>query len=368
MRRVPDMALIPLTGRKSADHGTRRDGPSRPEGMRLIPVEGASAIARPGAIAETYLELEHDARGLEQQHLFAAEGEVRARGQSAVATSLDYAATQMKSSVERARLAADRAAERYERIRNVLGPYVRRKAMSSVGYLLRLLALLVGDIAGLTGAAIALGEVPALAITQAISAGTATVTAGLAATQLRHLQQADERKLDDIPEELEPYRHLFGGAAGSNRMRAAVLVIAVLIASFVSVGVFALRTAIEGELSGLTFGALAAGIAMASFVNSWYHADAVADVIESAQHDAHTTDRRHRRLGKVALIGRAEKAGFQGDSVITEHTHRGLAAAAHLEAEKYRALQASPDVVGHGPAPDWAPRVPATPHKRGRSA
>ncbi|SHV83782.1 Uncharacterised protein [Mycobacteroides abscessus subsp. abscessus] len=147
-----------------------------------------------------------------------------------------------------------------------------------------------------------------------------------------------------------------------------MLVIAATIALFVSVGVFALRTAIEGELSGLTFGALAAAIAMASFVNSWYHADAVADVVESAQHDAHRADRRHRRLSKTALIGKAETAAFHGGSLITEYTHRGLAAAAHLEAEKYRALQASPDVVGHGPAPDWAPRVPATPRRRGRSA
>ncbi|MFV8295981.1 hypothetical protein ACNQP7_04560 [Mycolicibacterium fortuitum] len=362
------MALIPLLGGKSANRDTRRGGSSKPEGVRLIPVESASATARPDAIAETYLELEHDACGLEQQHLFAAEGEVHARYQAALATSLGYAVTQMKSSVERAQLAADRAAERHERIREVLGPYVRRKAMSSVGYMLRLLALLVGDVAGLSGAAIALGEVPALAIIQAVSAGTATVTAGLAATQLRHLQQTAERKLDDVPEALEPYRHLFSGATGSNRLRAAVLVVAVLITLFVSVGVFALRTATEGSLAGLTFGALAAAIAMASFINSWYHADAVADVVESAQHDAHTADRRHRRLGKTALIGKAEQAAFQGDSLITEYTHRGLAAGAHLEAEKYRALQASPDVVGHGPAPDWAPRVPATPRRRGRSA
>ncbi|SLC89113.1 hypothetical protein [Mycobacteroides abscessus] len=362
------MALIPLLGGKSPDRHARRDGSSRPEGIRLIPVESASATARPDAIAETYLEREHDAHGLEQQHLFAAEGEVQARDQAAAAKAADYAATQMKSSVERARSAADNAAKRSERIRDVLGPYVRRKAMSWIGYVLRLLALLIGDIAGLAGAAIALGEAPALAITQAISAGTATVTAGLAATELRHRQHAAERKLDEIPEALEPYRHLFGGATGSNRLRAAVLVIAATIALFVSVGVFALRTAIEGELSGLTFGALAAAIAMASFVNSWYHADAVADVVESAQHDAHRADRRHRRLSKTALIGKAETAAFHGGSLITEYTHRGLAAAAHLEAEKYRALQASPDVVGHGPAPDWAPRVPATPRRRGRSA
>lgn len=358
------MARIPTIGRQVTDHQPPRSAPGRSEGLRLIPVEQASATARPDTIAETYLELEHDARGLEQQHLFAAEGELHARHQAATAKSLDYAVTHLKSSVERAKRVADQAAARHAQIRDTLSPYVGRKATSSIGYLARTGALLIGDIAGLSGAAIALGEIPALAITQAISAGTATITAGLAATQLRHLQQAAERKLDDIPKTLEPYRHLFNGSSGSNRLRAAMLVIAALIALFVSVGIFALRTAIEGSLSGLTFGALAAAIAMASFINSWYHADAVADIVESAQHDAYAADRRHRRLSTLRRINKANKADFHGNSVITEHTHRGLAAAAHLDAEKYRALQASPDVVGHGPATVQ----PESPLRRARSA
>lgn len=339
------MALIPAVGRKTADRSA-----SRTEGVRLIPVDAASATPRPTAISSTYLELEHDALALEQQHLFAAEGERRARSHTATARSLGHATDHLTSSMERAKLAADKASERCEQLHDVLGPYVRRKATSSIGYLARTGALLLGDIAGLSGAAIALGEYPALAVAQAISAGTATVTAGLAATQLRHLPHAAEHKLEDIPKPLEPYRHLFSGATGSNRLRAAVLAISALIALFVSIGVFALRTAVEGSLSGLTFGALAAAIAMASFINSWYHADAVADMIESADHDARRADRRHRRRSRTRVIGRATGAAYQGDSVITEHTHRGLAAAAHVDAEKYRAMQASPDVVGHGPA------------------
>jgi hypothetical protein len=344
------MALIPAISRKTAGYNQSRNATPRAEGVRLIPVDAASATARPDTISNTYLELEHDARRLEQQHLFAAEGELRARSHTATARSLGYTADQLKSSVERAKLAADKASERCEHLREALGPYVRRKATSSIGYLARTGSLLIGDVAGLSGAAIALGEYPALAIVQAVSAGTATVTAGLAATQLRHLQQAAERTLDDVPKPLEPYRHLFGGPSGSNRLRAAVLVIAILIALFVSVGVFALRTTVEGALSGLTFGALAAAIAMASFINSWYHADAVADLIESAGHDARQADRHHRRLSRLKLIRTANRHDFHGDSVITEHTHRGLAAAAHVDADKYRALQASPDVVGHGPA------------------
>ncbi|PEG33891.1 hypothetical protein CQY20_28415 [Mycolicibacterium agri] len=321
------------------------------EGTRLIPVDRASATPRPDNIGETYLELEHRELGAEQEHLYAAEGEQAARRFAATAHALDYAQCQARESADRAKEAADKARAHYEQTRDLLGVYVRRKSTSSVGYMARLGGLLIGDVAGLTGAAIALGEYPALAVTQAVSAGTATITAGLAGTELRHRQDASNRRrrLDDLPKVLDQYRHLFDGGTATGRLTGAVWVIATLVAIFVSVGVFALRTAVEGPLAGVTFGALAAAIAMASFINSWYHADAVADVIESAYRKHVGADRRHRRLAGSRAIKQAESATAQGRSIIAEHDHRGRAASARIAAMKYRALLASPDVVGHGP-------------------
>lgn len=354
--------------------GHRRSGarqqPSA-EGPRLIPVDTAAAVARPDTIADTYLERGQDALGVEQQHLFAADAEVRAREDLARAGSLGFRADQDKLSVDRARMAADRATVRAEQAAEALGPFVRRKATSSWGYMARTGGLLIGDIAGLSGAGIALGEYPALAITQAVAAGIATVTAGLAATQLRHVQQAVERKTDDLEERLQPYAHLFTGPGESDRIRSVVLGVAALVTVSVAVGVFALRTTIEGPLVGLTFGALAAAIALASFINSWHHADLIADAVESARHNAERADRRHRRRSASKTIRGAEHAALQGKSILTEHTHRGLAASAHIEADKYRALLASPDVVGHGPATKPAPisvSAPSTPKTRRRSA
>lgn len=372
MRRVPDMARLPsIPGRGRGAVLPVGTGPRGPEGVRLIPVEAASATARPDVIHKTYLELAHDAQALEQQHLFAAEGEVASREDAATTKALAFTEAETKASVARARIAADNSAEHHATARDLLAPYVRRKATSSRGYVARTAALLLGDIAGLSGAAIALGEYPALAVAQAISAGTATVTAGLAATQLRHAQLATERRMPDVPQELQPYRHLFGGPPAGSRQQNVVFVVAALVALLVSVGIFALRTTIEGPISGLTFGGLAAAIALASFINSWYHADAVADVLETAQHDAHDADRRHRRLAGTRTVQTAQKAAALEKSLITEHTHRGLAAAAHIEADKYRALLASPDVVGHGPARsgDTAPMsAPAPSIKRARTA
>ncbi|WP_421874685.1 hypothetical protein [Mycolicibacterium wolinskyi] len=370
MRRVPDMPRIPSIIRRGVGRPAPRAATSRPEGARLIPVESATATARPESIEKTYLELARDALSVEQEQLFAAKGEVDSRTDAGTAKSLAYAVGEMKASVARARLAADKASGRYEQIRDHLGSYARRKATSSRGYVARTAALLLGDVTGLSGAGIALGEYPALAVAQAISAGVATVTAGMAATQLRHTQQAAERQTDDLPEALTPYRHLFNGPAKNMRLHGVVFLLAAVIVLLVSVGIFALRSAIEGPISGLTFGGLAAAIALASFINSWYHADLIADVIESALHDALVADRRHRRLARGQLIRKAEQAGAQEKSIVAEYTHRGVAAGAHIEADKYRALLASPDVVGHGPAPASvpAPMPPTQPIKRAKSA
>lgn len=370
MRRAADMVRIfPISQHHNrAPRRRLHDGASYPERLRLIPVESASATARPRSIGQTYLELAQGALAREQQHLFAAESKVCSRTDAGAAKALAYAVAEMKSSVGRASTAADKAAARHEQVRELLGPFVRRKTQSSRGYVARTAALLIGDVAGLSGAAIALGEYPLLAVTQAISAGTATVTAGLAATQLRHLHQAAERQTEDLPDSLKPYRHLFGGAPKGARMQSAILAIAAMIVLLVSVGIFALRSSIEGLIAGLTFGGLAAAIALASFVNSWYHADPVADTIESAQHEAVIADRRHRRLAAGRLMRRAEQAEAQEKSIVAEHTHRGQAAAAHVEANMYRALLASPDVVGHGPAPTPAAATPPQQMTRARSA
>lgn len=366
------MPTIPFLARKRSARPVRPSAGAapQPEGVRLIPVESASATVRPDVIGTTYLESAHDASAVEQEHLFTAEGEVASRAEAATAKSLAYVVGETKSSVTRAKSAAEKAAARHEQVREQLGPYVRRKATSSRGYMLRTTALILGDITGLSGAGIALGEHPVLAVAQAISAGTATVTAGLAATQLRHAQQAAERQTDDLPDALTPYRHLFTGPAKNARLHAVVYLVGALIVLLVSVGIFALRTTIEGPISGLTFGGLAAAIALASFINSWHHADAVADLVESAHNEALRDDRRHRRLASTKMIRRAEHAGAQEKSIVSEHHHRGLAAAAHIEADKYRALMASPDVVGHGPAPIPAPAPAASlgPAKRVKSA
>lgn len=327
---------------------------------RLVPVDTAAAQPRPDTIADTYLELQYDALATEQIHLFAAAGQAAMRRFSATAKSDDYAQRDAREFAERDKAGVEKARLRYEQTRDLLTPYVHRKSTSSVGYMARMCGLLVGDVAGLSGAAIMLGEYPSLAIVQAISAGTATITAGLAGAEIKHRQHAAERRqeIESLPKALEPYRQLFECGERGRSIVMAMTGAAAGVALSVSTGVFALRTSVEGTLAGVTFGALAAAIATASFINSWHHADLVADAVDSEHRQFRCAARRHRRCAGARVIKRAERAAENERSILAEYDRRGKAAASRIESLKYRALLESPDVVGHGPATSQVGRKP----------
>lgn len=322
------------------------------ESLRLIPTDRAEALARPASIGETYLEQHFEARKREQLELHAANGEATSRPEASTSRALEFEQQDARRLAECDAKSVDDSRQRFQVVRELLSPYVHRRSRSSAGYIARSSGLLIGDVAGLSGAAISLGEVPALAVTQALSAGIATITAGLAGAELKHRQLANERrrKGDELPKQLEPYRHLFEGGNHGRGVVITMTSVAALVALLVAVGVYSLRTSVEGSLAGITFGSLAAAIAAASFINSWYHADLIADAIENAHRDYRQTIRAHRRLARASVIRRAEHATAQQRSILAEHERRGKAAAAHIDSLKSLALLASPDVVGHGPA------------------
>lgn len=337
----------------------RPDEPSLPADLtreaartRLIPTEQAAALARPGAIGETYLEQQYDAAATEQLHLHAADGTRAAREESATGRSLAFARNASEKLGAADQPIVDAARKGYEQLRDTLTPFVIRRSGSSWGYSARVCGLLVGDVAGLSGAAISLGEVPALAVLQAFSAGVATITAGLAGAEIRHRQNAAQRQLDadSLPKELQHHRQLFEGGHRRRGIVVGMVCVAALVAILVSVGVYALRTSVEGTLSGITFGALAAAIATASFINSYDHADVVADAIDNARREYRRSVRSHSRLAGAQVIKRADQATERQRSILAEYDERGKAAASRIESLKFQALLGSPDVVGHGHA------------------
>lgn len=185
---------------------------------------------------------------------------------------------------------------------------------------------------------------------QACSAGMATVTAGLAGVDLKDLRLAARRQsdLDTLPADLKPWAHLFAGVdAGASRVKAVVWV-ALAIGLTVGAAIFGLRTSVEGAVSGVVFGGLAAAFAAASFVNTWWYTDEMADQIDQARYRYETELKRSQKLAARPELAAWQAAAEERDSIIAEHQLRGDAAKSALTALKYRSLRRNPQVVGHG--------------------
>lgn len=342
---------IPIVSRHSAHRANATAAlEAKARQDRIVPVREAHSVARPATVPTTYVEQEYDELAIEQLREHAAVGEEEATKPAvgAAGAALVRQVRQDRITINAPLVVASR--DRYQHVLERLGPFSKRKNGSRWGYLLCLVLLLLGDVAGLGGAAIAYGEVPALAIMQAISASVATVVAGMIGAEFKYLKMARERRPEDgtLPEELEPYRALLLGPLASRSYVVVASLISLLVAVFIALGIFALRGSVEGHISGMVFGALAIGIACGSWVNSFRYADAVADKIESARQDYQRELRTQQAAVHLWLTSRAERATERARLIRERHRLHGEAAAAKIKALKFEALRQSPDVVGHG--------------------
>lgn len=348
------------TRRRSSGAATAAELP-----VRLVPVPDADVVVRPAELDATYLEEGYSALGREQTHLHTANRERRGRTMKARAAALGLHVDRVRHLVECDDPLISAARDHLRDTEAALSPLVGRSTRSHTGYRLRMGGLLLGDVVGTSMAAISLGEIPVLAVIQGGSAGVAAVTAGLAGEQLGRTAQAPLRAWsdgDELPDQLARYRHLLDGRTQRGRWLAGLLTLSLAIVVLIGSGIYTLRTAIEGAASGWTFAALSSGIAFASFVNAWIHADAVADLLDAAERSYHRAIRRHLRLtvGPKLLLGL--HAAASADSIAVEHANRGDAAREHLTADMNRALMESPDVVGHGRAAAPIGRKPRNEH------
>ncbi|WP_019930562.1 hypothetical protein [Nocardia sp. BMG111209] len=333
---------------------------ARAKQAQMLPVSEAAAVSRPPDVSEFYVEKEFDELGIEQLRAHTAIGEQAVTKPASTAAGLELARQSSYEVIDANWPLVTTARDRYIQLAAALGPFAKRKSGSRWGYFVGLVLLLLGDIAGLGGAGIAYGEVPALAVMQATSASMATVLAGMVGSEFKYLKQAHERRKDDdaLSDELEPYRALLLGPLAGRKYVLVTSAIAALIALFVAVGIFALRATIEGQTSGFVFGALAAGIALGSWINSFRYADAVADKIDVARQDYRREVRAHTKLARSWPFVMAERALEKARLVRQHHALQGEAAYAQVMAAKYLALQQSPAVVGHGLAAGEIARKP----------
>lgn len=248
------------------------------ESTRLSPVDEVHAVPRPNL--NLHVEDRYAHHAAEQTLLHTAEGEEKGRADASAAEALDLAASTQRTLVAGQCAVVERTEEVYVAAVQALLPLVRRPPWGNVQYLLVALILLAGDAAGVALAAITFGDVPQLAIAWSIAIGTAAVTFGQLAADLKQHAQARDRQRDpdDLTDDERRFLDLFTGTreACGRTLRRMVLLGAAGVAS-IALGVLALRAVIDGSQAGLIYGAIALSVASASWINSWVHADEVAD-------------------------------------------------------------------------------------------
>jgi uncharacterized membrane protein len=317
------------------------------DAVSLQRIDEAHGVGRPGGLGVTYAEQEFDQLGREQETSWPAQGERAARPARIQAAHTEPAATAAAFLLEQHQSEVREAADQHQHATRTLQPYVHRAPSDIWRYLITWVVLGLGDTAGVWGAAIWLGEVPSIALGQALACGFAAITAGLAGGELGNYRRAQtrQRDLESLSEDERRYWPLFAGSKTPPRL---VAVVGGAIVVLVAVAIFALRTTTEGLMAGLTFGALGAATALGSFVSCYVHADDVADLLASYRKRHLSAMRRHRHLAGAHALAQMAAASVEAESVVREHELRGEAASLRVGALKFRMLRRNPQVVGHG--------------------
>jgi hypothetical protein len=327
-------------------------------------IDEAAAVPRPSTVGTTYVESEYAAKAHEQEYLFGASGEAAARRHQVRAAGLQLSSDEAVFVVGRHRGVVEQAREQYQHAVRILTPFVRRDRWAVYRYLGAWLFLGLGDTAGVLGAAISLGEVPLVALGQALATGVAAVTAGQVGSDVKNLRLGRQRQRD--PNTLSPdeqsYRHLFDGIDTGLRMLWLAGAASVSLALLVTVGIFTLRLSVEGMVAGLAFGGLAGATVLGSFLAAYSYADEVAEIIATSERRYRKALTRHRKLAAASALRRHATASARAQSLVTEFHLRGRAASRRLASLCQRILGRNGQVMGHGPAAD-AP-APGADHLR----
>ncbi|MEA2685041.1 MAG: hypothetical protein QOE93_236 [Actinomycetota bacterium] len=297
-------------------------------------------------LAEYYRQL-----AAEQGSLHRAEGELAARPHAARAAELAPLATVPLTRLIALQAKADASTAQVTEMLAALAPFRTRPKGAVPRYYLFLVLLLGGDLAGMTGALISLGEVPWVAGVQALAVAAAAVVIGMLASEVKHVRDARRRMAAGLPEGEHPRGTspgvLFqpdGGEAVVRWVLLGGLAAMLLIAG----GVTALRSITDG--AGWIFGCFAAAVTLGSAANSYVHSDEVTDLLDNLTRQHRRDDAELRRLD-LGPVAEREREVALAVSVRDEWQARGDATAARVNAACALALVNNPAVAGHGPAP-----------------
>ena len=339
------------------------------DGLTVVPLDEAPEFhPRPTAAGKTYVEQMGELRAEEQRNHYRGLGENLARPHKEEAAANKEAADRETHLIDEHKPIVEKALGKYHTLLDVVGDaYVRRHPRERHWYHLRMVFLLLGDLVGVAGGAIILGEIPYLAVLQAMAAAVAAVTSGLLASEIKDSRLARQRKRDveSLPDEHKHHAHLFQGPDAGEYLVKLMVFGSLTIIVLLGIGIFMLRSTTEGASAGVVFGMLAIAVAMGSWVNAYHYTDELADRVETAEEHAHRTSDHHRKLMAMPARGIVAKAEATAQSIEKEYEELGLAAYRRVMATVYAWHAGRPNIFGHGHAPAQlaAQTIPAEPHQ-----
>jgi len=319
----------------------------------VIPVaEQVAAATRPETLGTASVERELDERADEQHAAWRAAREVADRP-----ARLRTAEHRVRAAAAEVMLSTDqalvrRSAEDYQHAVTTLSPWLRRKSSDSIRYVLVTVVLALADAGAVANALISMGDVVWISVMLGVGVGVAAVTGGLVGSEVQDIRQARIRTRD--PESLNAderrYVQVFSPPEPWMSVTKIAVGVMLTIAAILGIGIFALRSDLEGTLAGLSFALLAIATALGSGVNAYMHADLVADLIGSYKATYAQALKRHTALSEVPALAVHPAAAEEADSVGREHDALGEAAARRVTGMKWGVLRRNPHVFGHGEA------------------
>jgi hypothetical protein len=320
----------------------------------IKPTDEVQASPRPTTIGTFYLELEYEAAEEEQLEAYRMTGERQARPQDADAARLEHQAEKAAGVSDAKHAHATAARQEMGVAERVLGPYARRPTDAKFLKWARWILLLGGDVVGIAGAALLLGELPVNAFMQALSAAASAVTLGAVGREVRYVMAARFRHKegpDELSGEEAQYQSWFSGANTGEAVVKLVVGVCAAGALLIAGGIFALRDTAEGLGPAIAFGCLALALGLASFYNSFDTADDVAEHLDARASALKKMDKDAEKARSDAAIADRGSALATAAVIRTEHEAAGKTAKAAVRREKFAALGNSPGVAGNGFGP-----------------
>jgi hypothetical protein len=329
-------------------------------------VDEAHAIPRPDSVGKFWIEYQTEEAETEQHELYAEKAEDEAAAPEKVAAEVSHQADRAEKASDRADGLANGETERLEADLSVLRQHGRRRNHAGLVYWLAGLLLVLGDVAGASGAILLLGEQVFNAVAQATSVAVSAVLLGGAGTSFSHwvAAKARQKPLEELTDQERACASFF---SGPDSYGTAIKVLGLIFVAGVVpivVGIFTLRQAAEGQEFAVAFGCFSFALCMASFIRSYEYACEVSDYLAVGNSRRKQFAKESSKASHDPVIARRAGARAEAQSVRARNEAASRAAARDLRRHMYGVFNDHPGVAGHGtaPAPENGARVDTDGH------